>query len=163
MIHPIVLIELLLLVSTANTAPLLMKWASRGRSFTPLDLGVRLGDGRPLFGPSKTWAGLLCALMASILMAEAIGLSTSAGIHAAIAAMLGDLLSSFVKRRLGMASSAPLPGLDQIPKAALPLLALRPFLAASWADLALALALFVAGEFAIAFLLAKAGYRDPPL
>jgi CDP-2,3-bis-(O-geranylgeranyl)-sn-glycerol synthase len=37
-----------------------------------------------------------------------------------LAAMLGDLLSSFLKRRLGLASSARALGLDQLPESLLP-------------------------------------------
>ena len=40
--------------------------------------------------------------------------------------MLGDLTGSFIKRRLGFASSSQAVGLDQIPESLLPLLIIAP-------------------------------------
>jgi CDP-2,3-bis-(O-geranylgeranyl)-sn-glycerol synthase len=57
------------------------------------------------------------------IAAPLIGLGWEVGLVVAAGAMIGDLLSSFVKRRLGMSSSSKFTGLDQIPEALIPLVA----------------------------------------
>ena len=56
------------------------------------------------------------------VVAMAIGLPWNIGLVVACGAMVGDCLSSFVKRRLNMPSSSMALGLDQIPESLLPLL-----------------------------------------
>ena len=155
-------LKLLILVATANSAPLALRWLSGRNAFHALDFGITVWDGKPLFGPSKTWAGLVAAILSCSLVAPLLSLPVEAGAHGGIAAMAGDLGTSFIKRRLGLASSAPAPGLDQLAEAALPLLVLRGFLAFSWLDLLVVLTVFILGEMAIAKILHRLGLRDPP-
>ncbi|MBS0281363.1 MAG: CDP-archaeol synthase [Proteobacteria bacterium] len=156
-------LKLLILVAAANSAPQVMRWASRDRAFYAIDAGIALADGRPLFGPSKTWVGLIAGILASSLAAPLLSMSVDVGLHAGIAAMAGDLLTSFLKRRLGIGSSMPAPGLDQFAEAALPLLVLRGLLPFSWLDLFAVLLVFVFGELALAKLLHRFGLRDRPI
>lgn len=160
--HAAVDLKLLILVATANSAPLVLRWLSGDRAFHALDGGVSFLDGKPLFGPSKTWAGLVAAILSCSLVAPLLSLPLEAGAHAGIAAMAGDLGTSFAKRRLGLAPSAPAPGLDQFAEAALPLLVLRGFLVFSWPDLLVVLTVFVLGEMAVAKILHHFGLRDSP-
>ena len=139
-----------------------MKWFAGGRHFQALDNGIIFPDGRPLLGHSKTWAGVACAFTACSVIAPLLGLSIEAGLCTAAAAMAGDLCSSFVKRRLGLSSSAPAPGLDQVPEAVFPLFILQAFLPLTWSDMAVALLLFVLGEITFASLLERCGLREPP-
>src|SRR5690242_4314756 len=113
---------LLGLISAANSAPLVLTWLT-SRKFRPLDGGLMLPDGRPLFGQSKSWWGIFCSLTACTFTAALISGPLRTGLYVVIAAMTGDLVASFIKRRLGMAASAPAPGLDQLPEALLPVLA----------------------------------------
>lgn len=83
----------------------------------PID-GVRnFHDGRRIFGDGKTWRGFLCGVAAGILVGlvqirglEAAGLTwlpahtLSSVILLSFGALLGDLIKSFFKRRLGMKS-----------------------------------------------------------
>lgn len=156
-------LTLLILVAVANSAPQVMRWASRDRAFHAVDNGIRLADGRPLFGPSKTWAGMIAAILASSLAAPLLSMPVDAGLHAGIAAMAGDLLTSFLKRRLGIGPSMPAPGLDQFAEAALPLLVLRAFLKFSWLDWLAILLVFVFGELVLAKILHRFGLRDRPI
>ena len=162
MFSTILIFKLVALVATANSAPLVLRWASGDRAFYAIDAGIALADGKPLFGPSKTWAGLLAAILSSGLVAPLLSLPLEAGIHAGIAAMVGDLGTSFVKRRLDIRSSMPAPGLDQFAEAALPLVVLRGFIAFSWPDLFAALLLFIFGELTLAKILHHFGLRDRP-
>jgi CDP-diglyceride synthetase len=77
-------------------------------------------------------------------------------------AMLGDLFSSFIKRRLGMTASSKAPGLDQIPEALFPLIACHSWLALGLGDILVVLMLFCAGEIVLSRVLFAVGLRDRP-
>jgi CDP-2,3-bis-(O-geranylgeranyl)-sn-glycerol synthase len=77
-------------------------------------------------------------------------------------AMAGDLLSSFVKRRLGLAPSSQAIGLDQIPESLFPLLAACLLLPLTALDVAVATMLFFAGGLLLSRLLYKWHVRDRP-
>lgn len=93
----------------------------------PIDGGRRWRDKR-LLGDGKTWRGTAAgiaagALLAIVLNAVAptalLGVSLPRFPPAAMlalpaGAMLGDIAGSFVKRRLGTARGAPVPGIDQL-------------------------------------------------
>jgi CDP-2,3-bis-(O-geranylgeranyl)-sn-glycerol synthase len=76
--------------------------------------------------------------------------------------MLGDLSSSFVKRRLGVRSSGRALGLDQIPEALLPLIALRGPLGLGWLDMAVMVVLFTVGSLLLSRIMFRLGVRDEP-
>ncbi len=115
-------------VVAANAAPLIATSALGQRFTLPVDLGCRFADGERLFGPAKTVRGILAAVLFGGLAALALGIPPALGALAGLAAMCGDLVSSFVKRRLGMASSSRFLGVDQIPEALFPVLVLAPHL-----------------------------------
>ncbi len=76
--------------------------------------------------------------------------------------MTGDLVSSFTKRRMGLAPSSMAPGIDQVPESALPLLLLMDPLGLSALDLVLGVAVFWIGELVLSRLLFQIGMRDRP-
>ncbi len=116
----------LLLLMAANAAP----WAAgrllRTRLSAPLDGGLRLRDGRRLLGDHKTWRGLACGTLLCGVLASTLELSFALGCLFGLLALVGDALSSIIKRRLRRAPGAEVPGLDQLPEALLPLLLLAP-------------------------------------
>jgi len=71
--------ELLLLLVTANGAPLIVGLLLGTRLDRPLDGNLRFLDGRPLLGPSKTIRGLISAVMATALLAPLLGLPPARG------------------------------------------------------------------------------------
>lgn len=91
----------------ANAAPTL----SRGKR--PLDFNRKFIDGNPIFGRNKTFEGLLAGITAGTLVAIAQG-RAYVGLPIVIGALLGDLIGSFTKRRLGIRPGDPLPILDQL-------------------------------------------------
>jgi len=138
-------IGLFVLIGTANAAPIVARQALGDRLDRPVDGGRHLADGAPVFGPSKTWRGIVSALVLTTTMATVLGLPWTLGAIVAAAAMAGDLGASFCKRRLGRPSSAPVLGLDQIPESLLPALAARPVLGLDWSEvLGLTLAFLLA-------------------
>ncbi len=125
-------LPLLLLILAANGAPILAAAVLRRSGNRPLDGGLLWLDGNPLLGHSKTWRGVLLALIAAAVMAWLMGLPVHIGLIIGAFAMIGDLLSSFIKRRLGMKSSSRALVLDQIPESLLPLLAVKQYFALDW-------------------------------
>jgi len=95
----------------------------------PIDGGRTLG-GRRLLGDGKTWRGTVAGVLAGILVALGLDAATAGARSAtgialpafppavAVAlpagAMAGDVVASFLKRRLGRARGAAVPGLDQL-------------------------------------------------
>lgn len=154
--------QCLLMLVVANGAPIVARKLFGERFDRPLDSGVRLADGRALFGPTKTIRGVLAAVAASALAAGLLGLAWALGALLGLCAMLGDLLSSFIKRRLAVPPSAMTVGLDQIPESLLPLLALRPWLGLNWGELAVAVLAFLATDLLLSRLLFRLHIRKRP-
>lgn len=134
----------LLLLILANAAP----WAAArllgDRWAAPLDGGRLLRDGRRLFGSHKTWRGLVAGITVCALAAPLLDLPWLAGAGFGGAALLGDALSSAVKRRLALPPGTAVPGLDQLPEALLPLIALAAVLELDGARIILVALAFLA-------------------
>jgi CDP-2,3-bis-(O-geranylgeranyl)-sn-glycerol synthase len=160
--QPWLIAQMLILLALANGTPVFASKIFGGRFSRPIDGGMRFLDGRPLFGPSKTIRGALLAILATTAGAPLIGLDWKIGTVMGLSAMIGDLISSFTKRRLAMASSSQASGLDQIPESLLPLLACRGALALTYLDMLIVLVLFFVGEVLLSRLLFKLGLRDRP-
>jgi CDP-2,3-bis-(O-geranylgeranyl)-sn-glycerol synthase len=153
---------LLLLLLVANGTPVVLKRVLGDRGAWPIDGGRRFRDGRPLLGRSKTWRGLAGALVATALVAWGLGSGAWLGAVVALAAHLGDMASSFTKRRLAIASSGRALGIDQIPESLLPALATAWPLGLGVAEVLLVILLFFVGELALSRLLFRLGIRDEP-
>src|SRR5690349_3378269 len=124
-IHEVLIFKLVMLLAVANGTPVAAKLLLGDSYAWPLDRGVIFPDGQPIFGPSKTWRGVLLAILATTISAVLLDLGYAVGALVGVTSMAGDLLSSFVKRRAGLAPSSRATGLDQLPESILPLLACR--------------------------------------
>ena len=156
------ILDMLLLLAIANGAPLLAK-KTLGEAFSyPLDCGRTLPDGQPLFGSSKTVRGILIAIIATGLCAPLFSVPWQTGLLIGAASMAGDLLSSFVKRRAGLAPSSAAYGLDQIPEALIPSLAVMHALSLTLLDVMTIVILFTVGSLFVSRLLFRIGLRDEP-
>ena len=90
----------------------------------PIDHGKNFLDGKPIFGPHKTYRGLVSGLLIGTLvgwmqefLAPTIGLpqgNTYLGFMLSAGALLGDLAGSFIKRRLNLKPGSSLPIIDQL-------------------------------------------------
>ena len=154
--------RLAILLAAANGAPVIATWLLGHRLSCPLDDGVEFADGKPLFGKSKTVRGVVVSILLSAAAASLLGFGWKIGVAVGSAAMAGDLLSSFVKRRLNLAPSSRATGLDQIPESLFPLLVCRGALSLSMLDIAIGVAVFFAGEVILSLLLYKVHIRDRP-
>ena len=79
-----------------------------------------------------------------------------------LAAMAGDLISSFIKRRMGLPPSSMVLGLDQIPESLLPALVSTNLMALTAGDVVLIVVLFFVGELVLSRLLFRVHLRDQP-
>ena len=160
--HPWIVLQLLIVVAAANGAPVLAKKIFGDRFAKPLDGGLKFHDGRPIFGPSKTFRGLVAAVFAAAVAAPLVGLPPAVGVVAGAGAMTGDLISSFIKRRMGKASSSRATGLDQIPESLIPLFLCAFLVGLSIVDIVLGTILFMLGEMILSPLLFRLGIRSRP-
>ncbi|KAF0133757.1 MAG: hypothetical protein FD148_1021 [Methylocystaceae bacterium] len=138
--------QVLFLLTMANGVPVLGKRLFGRKMTAPLDCGLILNDGQPLFGKSKTIRGAVLAIIVTTMFSPLIGLEFLIGALVSAAAMIGDLFSSFVKRRLKMPSSSKATGLDQIPEALLPALLARCLLPLTLFDISAIVFLFFIGN-----------------
>lgn len=159
---PLVAVKVLLLLLAANGSPVLGKRLLGDRLAAPLDGGLRFFDGRPLLGSSKTVRGLLLSLLATGILAPLLDLPWTLGVGFAAASMAGDLLSSFLKRRLKLAPSAQALGLDQIPEALLPIWLYRAELGLDGYDVVVLVGVFIVGELLVSKLMFRLGVREQP-
>lgn len=118
----------LLLLVVANGAPVLAWYLLRRRFEWPLDGGRVDAGGKPWLGKSKTFRGILFSLLATATVTGLLDLGWLLGAGFALLAMVGDLLTSFCKRRLGLSPSSRAPGFDQLLESLLPLLGCARYL-----------------------------------
>jgi CDP-2,3-bis-(O-geranylgeranyl)-sn-glycerol synthase len=154
--------EVLIFLLAANGTPILAQKFLGGWCAWPLDLGARFVDGRPILGRSKTYRGVVVAVFTTAAIAPLLGQPWQVGALIAAAAMGGDLLSSFVKRRLQVAPSGKAPVWDQVPESLLPMLVCRQALGLGWLDIVTATALFWIGGLLLSRALFALKIRDRP-
>ncbi len=141
------IITLVLLLLMANGAPLLAGHWLHSRCLyaiqRPIDAGYCCRDGQRLLGESKTWQGLLAALFITTAAAALLQFPLWAAMLLALLAMIGDLISSFIKRRLHCRRGLNMPGLDQLPESLLPMLGVSLVLPLSGLQILFPVLLFI--------------------
>jgi hypothetical protein len=160
--HASLLLQLLILLVVANGAAVGAKKLFGAAFAGPLDGGALFLDGQPVFGPSKTTRGIVMSVLATSVCGALIGLGWEIGALIATFAMTGDLVSSFLKRRLHLASSSMAIGLDHIPESLFPLVASQLLLPLSIRDIVAGTTIFVVGALILSPLLFRLNVRDEP-
>lgn len=97
-----------------NFLPPLANLIWRDRFASPVDGGLLWFDNRPIFGPNKTIRGIIVSTLGATAVSPLLGPVWWYAAIAALLAMAGDLLSSFIKRRFNLASGKTVAVLDQI-------------------------------------------------
>jgi CDP-diglyceride synthetase len=161
-LQPLIVAQLLVLLGLANGTPVIAKRILGTILAHPLDGGMNLADGQPLFGDSKTIRGVVLSIVVTTLGAPLIGTDWTIGLLVATTAMMGDLVSSFAKRRMALVPGSMALGLDQIPESLLPAIACRWMLPVTALDIVLAVALFFVGELVVSRALYTLNIRDRP-
>src|SRR5215472_14738167 len=104
--HPVIILQLLILLTLANGTPLVAKKLFGERYSHPLDGNVTFADGRPLFGPSKTIRGIVLAGLATTAAASVIGLRRETGLLVGLCNG-GRPLLQFLQTPVGHADEQP--------------------------------------------------------
>ena len=118
-------IEALWVISGAylcNAAPLLLSSVYGKEHAHPLDMGRRFLDGRRILGDGKTVEGFLVGVICGIafgltglfILSDNLALLLYKGASIGLFTMLGDIIGSFLKRRLGFRCGEHAPLLDQL-------------------------------------------------
>lgn len=158
----ICIVKVLLLLNIANGTPILARNYFQARYAWPVDFGIVFFDGRPLFGNSKTWRGLLASVFMAGILAILLSTSVQNGVLFGIWVMLGDLSASFIKRRLGYIESSRSRLLDTLPESILPVLVMHEAFGLTLFDGILSIALFVILEILISPILYRLHIRKRP-
>ncbi len=156
------MIQAVALLVAANGAPVLVNKALGKRWTWPVDNRLTLSDGHRLFGNTKTWRGLCSAVFFSTLAAILSGLEPLTGALFGALAMAGDLLASFIKRRMGRAESSRARGLDTVPESLLPILLLKEPLELGLIDIVLVVVIFFLIEELVSPVLYRLHIRKRP-
>lgn len=156
------LLHLLFLIIIANGAPILIRVLLNDGFILAIDFGNKLPDNNRIFGPSKTWRGIFAALLATSAAAWLLGYAPVTGFLVAVYTILGDLLSSFIKRRLAMAPSSAAPFLDQVPESFFPAFMMMQVFNLDIFSVILLVLIFIIAELAISHVLYLWGVRKRP-
>jgi uncharacterized protein len=140
-------LKLLSLLWLVNFTPPLLSFFFDKKFNLPVDLNKTCIDQKPFLGPHKTWRGLFGALFCGSLLAFLWDFTLWVGFFTALLSMLGDLLSSFTKRRLDKPSGRNFPVLDQFFEGALPFLLLSPYFNIGFFRTALLIIIFCIGSY----------------
>lgn len=98
----------------------------------PLDNSHKLFDGYPVLGRHKTIGGFLCGVLTGGILGHLIGFSLILAMAVGFLSMLGDIFTSFIKRRLHLAEGTEVPVLDQVFESGAPLLLFHRVYSFSW-------------------------------
>lgn len=153
--------KILLLLWTANLVPPLLAYFMGERWNWPLDRGHLFRDGQPLLGNHKTLRGVLGGSIGGACAAVFMGIPLWIGFVSALLSMAGDLLSSFIKRRLSLGSGSSVPAVDQGFEGAFPFLVLAPHFSLSGSEVFSLLIAFCAGAYAGSWIHIHVILREP--
>lgn len=140
-------LELLFLLWSINFAPPFLAQFFEQKWNAPLDGGCCFFDGNPIFGSHKTIRGVLGGILAGTLIGVIFGFPWWVGMGTGVLSMLGDLFSSFLKRRLSFISGDVVPGLDQTPEGLFPFLILGPYFSLSILYVLILIVIFATGAY----------------
>lgn len=110
-----------------NGLPPLVAILLRDRYDRAVDGGKHWIDGRPIFGPNKTLRGIIAGSAGGTLLFPLIGQAWWVAGITGLLAMIGDLLSSFIKRRSALPSGRNVVVLDQLFETLFPLMFINLF------------------------------------
>ena len=126
------LLKVLLLLLAVNSVPALLGRFYPGIGDDPLDRNRKFSDGRPFLGMHKTIRGFLSGILTGGILGYLMGLSLAVGLGVGLLSMIGDLVSSFIKRRLNLSEGTDVAILDQAFEGGFPLLLVHHAGPLSW-------------------------------
>ncbi|MEM2878098.1 MAG: CDP-2,3-bis-(O-geranylgeranyl)-sn-glycerol synthase [Candidatus Hadarchaeales archaeon] len=146
----------------ANASPVIL---GGGRA---VDGGKKMRDGRPIFGPGKTIRGIVGGMAAGTVTGIIQALLTSSSQYILVAillsagALIGDLLGSFIKRRLNIPRGGAAPLLDQLGFVIFAILIASPFMFPGWEAVVIIMLITPPLHLATNFIGYKMGVKSRP-
>lgn len=156
------IIQLLVLLLAAHGSPVLGRVLLGYRGSKPVDGGHIWRDGERILGDSKTWRGLIIGVAATTLCSTLMGMGALFGALFGALGLLGDLASSFIKRRYHLRPSSRATGLDQLPEAFLPVLFGAFWIGYGWIVVVVTVVAFMIANMVLSPLLYRIGIRRQP-
>lgn len=150
------------MLTAANGSPVLGQLLLGVHGDQPIDGGRLWRDGERLLGDSKTWRGLIIGVVATTIVSLLLDLGGKFGALFGFLALTGDMISSFIKRRRHLRSSAQAIGLDQLPEAILPVVFGAFWLDYGWEVTVVTVLLFMLADMVFSPLLYRLGIRRRP-
>jgi hypothetical protein len=95
-VQPLIVAQLIVLLALANGTPRIAKKILGTILARPLDGGMILADGQPLFGHSKTIRGVVLSIVVTTLGAPSIGADWTIGLVVAATALSWDWNSASI-------------------------------------------------------------------
>jgi uncharacterized protein len=124
----VVVLKIIGFILWVNFLPPLANIICGDRFGRAVDGGRLWFDEQPIFGRHKTIRGIVVSFLGGILVSPLLGVAWWVGGVAAMLAMAGDLLSSFIKRRPNFPSGRNIIVLDQFFESLFPVLFLGRYL-----------------------------------
>lgn len=156
------ILDVVFLLLVANGAPVVADCIFRQKFAFALDGRRVYADGQRILGDSKTLRGLAVALTSAAVAALIIGHTMTIGLLVGSFSMIGDLATSFLKRRMRLPASSRAVGLDHLPEALLPAVMLAMTYDIAAADAVVITAMFVLLATALSPILFTLGIRRQP-
>lgn len=153
---------LLVLLGVSNTMPIVARIILKKRLETPVDFNRAFLDGRPVFGPHKTWRGIAASIAGTAVISWTTGFGVVIGVKLAVFSMAGDLISSFIKRRMSLKSGARATGIDQAIEAFLPLAVMKEQFGITWTECLGITMVFTVLEIILSPIFYRLGFRRNP-
>ena len=155
-------IHLLLMIIVANASPVIIRNLMHDKWDQTIDADMIFVDGQPLLGTSKTWRGIIASICFTSIVGIFLGYSIQTGIIISLLAMIGDISSSFIKRRLKLAPSSMAPLLDQVPESFFPALIMMQSFNLNMLSVLILIILFIIFELSLSKILYQWGFRKHP-
>ena len=122
----IIYIKITFLLWSINLAPVLLAFFFEEKWNTPVDRGIFFFDGKPFLGSHKTIRGVAGGIMAGLFFGFLATIPLGTAVLTGIMSMAGDMLTSFIKRRLKIGEGKDFPVVDQLFEGLFPFIVLVP-------------------------------------
>lgn len=163
-----VIIKVVAFLLWVNMLPPLARLIWEDRFNWPVDCGATWFDGRDVFGPNKTIRGIFFSLLGSLLFVPILEVGWQLILFSTFLALCGDLITSFIKRRIKFSSGEHVPVMDHFLESLMPTLFLGKFLplnssadiySLAWWQIAAIISFFILIGYLASLIWTKANYR----
>jgi predicted MPP superfamily phosphohydrolase len=163
-----VIVKVVAFLLWVNMLPPLAHLIWEDRFKWPVDCGATWLDGRDILGPHKTYRGILFSLFGSLFFVHILPIGWRFILFGTSLALGGDLITSFIKRRLNLPAGERVPGMDHFLESLMPTVFFGKYLpsytsvgiaALDWWQMTVIISLFILISSVASLIWAKANYH----